>query len=148
MYDKHREDAHTGELATGHGSLRFAEDYYGEFFYFDMYDSTLQENKRVALSAAEIYAIAKAGVLSGVFDSRSLDADVEETKQVARRREEELEHIRSIYEGSMTPSLAADYDAAHAYLGGGDESIDTYHAVEGWGIHQLGNGDFEVTYKV
>ena len=143
MYDKHREDANSGELVTGHGTVRFAEDYYGEYFYFDVYDSVLNENKRIMLSTAEIYAFAKAGVLTEVVDLNALDADVQETERVMREREKELEKIRSVHDKMMPSSLEADYDAAHADLPGGDGAPD-YYSVEGWGIQKLDNGDFEV----
>ena len=147
MYDKHREDANAGEMITDHGTVRFAEDFDGEYFYFDVYDSVLQETKRIMLSPSEIHAIAKVGVLVEAFEPESLGADTDEISRNMRTREKELQRIRDIYENSMPLDLEEDYDSVHADLPGGDGTPE-YYAVEGWGTIKLSNGDFEVSYKV
>ena len=157
LHDKHREDSHSGELYTGHGSVRFAEDFDGEYFYFDVYDSALNENKRIMLSVSEMYAIAKAGVLVEGFDVESLITDVEDIGDAMKKRESDLEKIRSVYNNSMPSDLVPGYDAAHymsrnavpldASEGDGGDGTPHY-AVEGWGIVNLHNGDFEVSYRV
>ena len=147
MFDSHREDAHAGEMYTENGSLRFSESFDGEYFHFDMYDSILNETKRIMMTPSEIYAIAKAGVLTECIDVSVLEEECGEIHNNMRKRQIDLQEIRSRYEYSMPIDLEEDYDAAHLDLSGGDGTPE-YYAVEGWGTIRLDNGDFEVSYKV
>lgn len=72
MIDKVRKDATVGELFTSHGSLRFSEDYYGEYVHFDIYDSKIEETKRFMISASELESIATSAVLLGIVDPEGL----------------------------------------------------------------------------
>jgi len=153
MYSSYRKDAHAGEILTDNGSLRFAEDYHGEYFYFDVYDSSLEETKRIILSPSEVYAIAKVGVLTESFDVESLAHACEDINEEAYRRQEFLRRMAesrsSLWHTHRMPAdLDSAYDEAHLpltdifedSLAGGDGTPE-YVSVDGWGTIDLTAAD-------
>ena len=149
-----RKDGITGEVEIeGFGSeVHFSEWYNGDGYDFEVSRGSYATQK-FDLTVQEIYAIAKMGAMANVFFLNDLAADVEKSKEHNRKLDETLTEIRSKY--SMPSDLDAAYDEAHRpitdmyenELVGGDGTPE-YVAIEGWGIHKLDNGDFEVSYKV
>ena len=156
-----RKTGYTGEFGTESGSIQFAEDHSGEGFYFDVWNSLLNENQKVYLSVSDILAIAQIGLITESFTEEQLLEEIPKIVRKNREREQRLKEITEKYtdmthsQYSMPVELEVAYDEAHRPLTdvygdalvGGDGTPSEYH-VEGWGIQKLNNSDFEVTYKV
>ena len=158
MTVKMRKDGKTGEVEIeGFGSeLHFSEWHNGEGYDFAVSRGTNSEQK-FDLTIEEIFSIAQMGLMTEAFSLRDLAAAGEYSKRYNLDREKTLAEIRENYNNRtrMPVDLEAAYDEAHRpltdiygdALGGGDGTPEYAH-VEGWGIQNLDNGDFEITYKV
>jgi len=146
MTVKLRSDGNTGEIEIkGFGSdVSFSEWYNGEGYDFEI-SRGLSAIQKFDLTIEEIFAIAKIGLIIRAFDVEELVSEVEESKEYNRKRSETLAEIRNRY---MSDELENAYDEVSRPLVDSYECSGEYTRVEGWGIQNLDNGDFEVSYKV
>lgn len=127
----YRKDGMVGNIPIDKASgwqLHFAESYGGECYDFVLNSPDGSEIK-FTLDRIELSTLANIAVLTGCTSTKDIERSVS-TYQYETLRKEKARQIISKY----------DYDLAY-------QEVLTQYSVEGWGIQNLKNGDFEVVQE-
>lgn len=92
-----RKDSFSGFFTTSRGYVQVSEDYFGEGYNIETWDNTIGELQKVYLRSEEIFALAKIGVVSDIFDVPQLTSEIATVCEANEQREQELEEIRRVY---------------------------------------------------
>ena len=109
--------------------LQFAESYGQECYDFVLNSPDGSEIK-FTLESTELSILANIAVLTGCTNTKDIEQSVSTYKYEALRREKTRQEIMSKY----------DYDLAY-------QETPSGYPIEGWGIQNLENSDFEVVQE-